>query len=245
MLQGDGLALRDIIGGSVNDPVRIPLGDARMLVPLDTSARVFCVGRNFGAHADEMGGERTEQPNFFVRLPSSFVANGDELAYPEGVGTYDFEGEIAFVLGIGGRAMDVATARAAIFGATLLMDGSVRSVQKSSLFLGKNFDGSGALGPCIVQLPPDLDLRQLRFTTALNGTQVQSGCLADTIYSPEALVSRLSAVLELRPGDVISTGTPSGVGAARNPPSWLVPGDEITVTCEAIGQLRNKVAAIF
>ena len=140
--------------------------------------------------------------------------------------------------------MNEAEARAAISGVTLLMDGSVRAAQANSLLLGKNYDRSGSLGPCIAPVSPGQDLNSLQVTTAIDGKKVQQGCLADTIFKPETLVSRLSEVLELRPGDIVSTGTPAGVGAGRTPPLWLVPGNEITVTCQLVGTLRNKVVMI-
>lgn len=229
----------DLAGGRAGE--RLLLADVVLLPPLGERARLFCVGRNYRDHATEMGGEAPAAPSIFQRSEDSVVGQAMPLRHPGISDCYDFEGEIAIVLRSGGWRMSAIDAESAIGGVTLVMDGSVRDFQAHSLLAGKNFRGSGAIGPWIVPIEACGALDALRVTTTLNGQNVQQGQLADLIWSPTALVVYLSAVLELRAGDIISTGTPAGVGAARRPPLWLRAGDHIEVTSPAIGSLFNTV----
>lgn len=220
---------------------RLSLTDVVLLPPLGERARLFCVGRNYRDHATEMGGEALAAPSIFQRSEDSVVGHAMPLRHPGISDNYDFEGEIAIVLRSGGWRLSAIDAESVIGGVTLVMDGSVRDFQAHSLLAGKNFRESGAIGPWIVPIEACGALDALRVATTLNGQSVQQGRLADLIWSPTALIAYLSAVLELRAGDIISTGTPAGVGATRRPPLWLRPGDRIEVASPAIGTLFNIV----
>ena len=161
------------------------------------------------------------------------------LDMPAASHQYDFEGEMAVVLRRGGRQLDRESAAACIGGITLLMDGSVRDFQQDSLFAGKNFARSGSLGPWIVAV--DAISPEFTIETLLNGSVVQQGRLQDLIFSVGELLSYLSAILERRPGDILSTGTPAGVGLGHTPPRWLKKGDRIEIRSPQIGSLVNRV----
>lgn len=227
----DGLSAPEAIAARAGPPA--PAGTV-VLPPLAPGARVFCVGRNYRAHAGEMGGPPPDRPSIFTRGPWSFVGDGQALERPAASADYDYEGEIAVVIGRTGGAVG---------GYTLVMDGSVRDYQRHSLFAGKNFARSGSIGPAIVTADEAGPPKRMTIVTRLNGETVQTGALADLIFPIDALIAYLSAVLPLAPGDVIATGTPAGVGSVRVPPRWLSPGDELEVSAPGLGVLRNRVSA--
>lgn len=206
--------------------------------------RYLCCGLNYAQHAKEGGREPPEDPSFFTRCPQSFVGHGEPIVRPWISGKFDYEGELAVVIGKPGRhiAMEDALDHVAFY--TLMMDGSIRDFQRlgTQWTLGKNFDLSGSLGPDLVtpnELPAGAS--GLRLITRLNGKVVQNDT-TDTMLFPVAdLIHRLSKAMTLLPGDVIATGTPSGVGYARTPPLFMKEGDICEVEIEAIGRLRNPV----
>ena len=203
---------------------------------------MFCVGRNYPAHAGEMHGETPPHPSVFTRDADSFVGHGHVLEAPTISSDFDFEGEIGVVIGVGGNNLRGAAAAHAIAGYTLVMDGSVRDYQQHSLFAGKNFFRSGGIGPWIVTADKIPEPESLVLETRVNGEVMQRGCLAELVFSVAALIEYISSILPLRAGDIIATGTPAGVGAARHPPRWLVPGDRIRISVEGIGILENVVS---
>jgi 2-keto-4-pentenoate hydratase/2-oxohepta-3-ene-1,7-dioic acid hydratase in catechol pathway len=211
-----------------------------------SSTRILCVGVNYADHAAEGKMEPPKFPNFFVRYPSSFVRHGEALQMPKLSTKYDFEGELVAVIGKAGRFISRDAALDYVSGYAIGMDGSVRDYQKrtSQFTLGKNFDRSGAIGPAIVpasNIPPGA--KGLSLKTRVNGAIMQDASTSDMIFDVAAVVSTLSEAMTLQPGDLILTGTPSGVGFARTPPIFLKPGDEVEIEIEKIGVLRNKVVA--
>ncbi len=213
-------------------------------VPLTPGATVYCIGINYRAHASEAGREPSGQPSLFIRRPASLVADGAAIEHPGPLsGQLDFEGELALVIGLPGRHIAPNAALRHVAAYTCLNDGSVRDFQKHSVTAGKNFERSGACGPWLVSADEVGDAGDLTLVTRLNGQEMQRASTSQLIHPIPDLVSYVSRFAELRPGDVISTGTPEGVGAARTPPVWLRPGDRIEVEISRIGTLGNPVRA--
>jgi 2-keto-4-pentenoate hydratase/2-oxohepta-3-ene-1,7-dioic acid hydratase in catechol pathway len=222
-----------------------PLADLRLLPPVPAPARIICVGVNYAEHAAESGrtGEPPGHPVLFSRFAASLVGHGSPIVRPSTSTHYDYEGELAVVIGRRTRHVRPAEALGAVAGYSCLMDGTLRDYQRhTSQFLpGKNFDRSGAWGPWIVTADEIDDPSALELTTTVSGEVLQSASTADMIHDVAHVVSYCSEFTTLEPGDVIATGTPAGVGFARTPPRWLVPGDEVRVTIDRIGALVNEV----
>ena len=223
---------------------RRPLGDVELRAPIPRPGKILCLGLNYAAHAKEGGNEVPEHPTVFVRVTTSLVAPGAPVVRPRVSEQLDYEVELVIV--IGARCHDVAEdqALAHVFGYTIMNDVSVRDYQRrtSQWTLGKNFDGSGPMGPAIVtadELPAGA--RGLGIRTRLNGELLQDGNTADMVFPVPRIVALLSQVMTLEPGDVIATGTPSGVGHARRPPLWMKPGDVVTCEIDGIGTLSNPI----
>lgn len=217
------------------------LADARLLPPVDAGTKIICLGLNYQEHAEEAGGEVADNPALFTKFPDALVGGGDELLRPPESPAFDFEGEIAVVIGRGGRRIERRDALAHVFGYTIMLDGSVRDYQAHSIAAGKNFWRSGALGPWIVTADEMPDPAELTLETRLNGAVVQSGAARCMIHDIPSAIAYISRWTPLAPGDVIATGTPAGVGAMRQPPLWMKAGDVIEVHVPAIGTLLNKV----
>jgi 2-keto-4-pentenoate hydratase/2-oxohepta-3-ene-1,7-dioic acid hydratase in catechol pathway len=213
-------------------------------LPLPEPARVFCIGRNYKGHVAEAGMKLPEQPSLFLRLAASLVAHGQALVRPRVSTDMDYEGELALVIGKPGRHIARAAALEHVFGYTIFNDGSVRDYQfKHSLTVGKNFARTGSAGPWIVTRDGVPDPAQLTLSTRLNGVEVQHTKTDDLIFDIPTIIGYISTFTPLEPGDIIATGTPEGVGFARQPPLWLKPGDAIEVEISSIGTLRNTVVA--
>ncbi len=211
--------------------------------PNDRSdARIFALGWAYAEHQAETGKEPPKFPNMFIRTPSSLVAHGQAVIKPMVSDTFDYEGEIALLVGKGGRHIPIEEAEAHIGGYSILMDGSVREWQKHSITAGKNFDKSGAFGPWVVPTADVPEPARLALATRLNGEQMQQAPFGDMVWNPAHLVHYISTFCELMPGDVISTGTPGGVGHKRNPQRFMQAGDTIEVEVEGLGVLCNVVA---
>ncbi|MEL7639566.1 MAG: fumarylacetoacetate hydrolase family protein [Solidesulfovibrio sp.] len=217
----------------------------RLLPLVPNPDKILCVGLNYVDHAIEIDPRMLpEHPVFFGRYASTLIAHDQPLVRPVVSDKLDYEGEVAVVIGIGGRNIPCASALAHVAGFALFNEGTIRDYQfrGSQWFLGKNFDGTGAFGPelCTVdELPPGA--KGLRLTTAVNGEVVQEACTSDMLFGIDALIATASEAMTLVPGDVIVTGTPSGVGFARLPPRFLRPGDVVEVELEGYGVLRNPV----
>ena len=219
----------------------VALDHVVLLQVIPDAARIICIGKNYRDHAVEMGGPVAENPVLFMRTVQSLVGHRQSIVCPSASHEYDFEGELAVVIGKGGRRIPVDKALSHVAGYTCFLDGSVRDFQKHSFTAGKNFDSSGACGPWLVPATEVPDPQNLMLTTRINGEVVQQDNTKNMIYSVAATISYISTFTHLEPGDVISTGTPAGVGAARKPPKWLKPGDKVEVEIERIGTLANTV----
>lgn len=221
------------------------LSDVTLLpaVP-DPLRKVLCVGLNYRAHvAESAGREVPEQPRIFARLADTIIAHGAPLWRPRNSTHFDYEGELAVVIGRAGRHIPAARAMAHVAAYTIFNDGSVRDYQKHSVTAGKNFPATGPLGPWLVTADAIPDPAALILETRVNGERRQRTSTGDMILSVPALIEYISAFTPLSPGDVIATGTPEGVAHARRPPPWLKPGDVVEVEISGIGTLRNPVVA--
>ncbi len=219
----------------------VPLAEVTLEAPIDPAAKLICVGVNYRDHASEIKADEATSPMIFTRFHDSIVAPGAPVVRPTVSDNFDFEGEIAIVIGLTARNIRRDEAMSYVGGYSCFMDGSIRDYQKHSVTAGKNFWRTGSLGPWFVpaaDFPADASL-----TTRLNGEIVQSSHASLMIFDISTIVEYLSRWLELRPGDVIATGTPGGVGARRTPPLWMKPGDRIEVEVEGVGTLANPVAA--
>jgi acylpyruvate hydrolase len=204
--------------------------------------RVLCFGVNYVEHALEGGRPPTTWPEVFVRGAESVCPPYGDLVKPNLTSRFDFEGELALVVGRGGRYIRAEDALDAIVGYTIMMDGSAREWQRagSQWTAGKNFDGTMPIGPEVVTTD-ELDASDVQLTTTLNGEVMQSASTAQMIFDIPQCIEFVSSFTTLHPGDVIATGTPGGVGFARTPPVWLTPGDLLEVSIEGLGAIANRV----
>ncbi|MGV7241481.1 fumarylacetoacetate hydrolase family protein [Caballeronia sp. M23-90] len=214
------------------------------LPPLRRPTKILCVGLNFKDHSKESNFEQPDYPTMFLRLNTSLVAHNAPIIRPRVSDSLDYEGEIAVVLGKGGRHIHREDALSHVAGYALFNDASVREYQFKTpqWTMGKNFDGTGAFGPDFVtadELPAGV--KGLRLETRLNGEVVQSASTDDMVFDVETLIVLLSEAVTLEAGDVIVSGTPSGVGWARNPKLLMRHGDVCEVSVEGIGTLRNEI----
>ncbi len=220
------------------------LTEAEFGPAVPSPARILCFGVNYLEHALEGGRPPTKWPELFVRGTDSVAAPYGELVRPALTSRFDFEGELGVVVGNGGRYIRAADALAAVAGYTIVNDGSAREWQRaaSQWTPGKNFDGTMPIGPEVVTAD-ELDASDLQLTTTLNGEVMQSARTSQMIFEIPRLIEYVSSFTTLRPGDVIATGTPGGVGFARTPPVWLQPGDLIEVAIDGLGRIANHVVA--
>jgi 2-keto-4-pentenoate hydratase/2-oxohepta-3-ene-1,7-dioic acid hydratase in catechol pathway len=211
----------------------------------DAAAKLLCVGVNYMPHIKEMGRERPERPVIFVRFGDSIVGHGRPLLAPRESEQFDYEGELAVVIGKRARRVGRQRALDYVAGYSCFNDGSVRDYQRHSpqFTPGKNFHASGAFGPWLVTTDEIPDPRKLTLTTRLNGTVMQHESVGELCFDVPQLIEYCSTWTQLLPGDVIVTGTPGGVGAGRKPPVWMKPGDSVEVEISGIGTLHNSVAA--
>jgi 2-keto-4-pentenoate hydratase/2-oxohepta-3-ene-1,7-dioic acid hydratase in catechol pathway len=221
-----------------------PLETLTLLPPVPDPGKVLCLGLNYAEHAAESGHEPPAHPAIFMRSRTSLVGHGGPLVRPRLSEQLDYEGELAVVIGRSARHVSEEDALDHVAGYAPFDDGSVREVQywTAQWTLGKNFDSTGGFGPALVtadEVPPGA--AGLRIRTRVDGETLQDGDTADMLFTVPRIVSLLSDVCTLEPGDVIITGTPSGVGKARTPPRWLRPGEVVEVEIEGLGVLRNRV----
>ena len=217
------------------------LADVKLLPVIPNPEKILCAGINYRSHAAETGRDLPKQPSMFIRLANTLTGQDGEMIRPSVSQHFDFEGELAVVIGRGGRHIPVDCALEHVAGYTCFVDGSVRDYQKFSVTSGKNFPGTGPLGPWLVTTDEIPDPTRLTLTTRLNGQQVQHSGTDLLIYSVPQIIAFCSDFTPLVPGDVIATGTPEGVGHRRNPPLWMKSGDVLEVEISGIGTLRNYV----
>ncbi len=219
----------------------VALDHVVLLQVIPDASRVICVGRNYRDHVTEMGNTLSAPPTIFLRTTQSLVGHRQSIVCPSASSQYDFEGELAVVIGRGGRRITPDRALSHVAGYTCFFDGSVRDYQKHSFTAGKNFDSSGSCGPWLVPAAEVPDPQNLQLITRLNGGIVQQANTSEMMLTVAEIIAYISIFTHLEPGDVIATGTPSGVGTARTPQLWLKPGDRIEVEVERIGVLANTV----
>ena len=206
--------------------------------------RILCLGLNYREHALEGGRAVPTWPDTFVRGHQTLIGPYANLVRPALSELFDYEGELGVVIGAGGRYIPASKAIDAIAGFTVLNDASVRDWQRAGTQWtpGKNFDGTMPIGPEVVT-PDEVDVSDLALTTELNGLTMQSARTSQMLVDVPSTVEFFSSFTTLRPGEVIATGTPGGVGFARHPPVWLQPDDVVEITIEGIGTIRNRVVA--
>ncbi|WP_238123042.1 MULTISPECIES: fumarylacetoacetate hydrolase family protein [unclassified Xanthobacter] len=231
----------EALAGSVPD---VAVDAVEFLPPLAHPNKIICVGLNYQGHMTETGRAPVDYPTLFSRWPDSHVGHGAPMIRPAVSQMFDFEGELAVVIGKAGWRVPAAQAMDHVLGYSCYNDGSIRDFQRhTTQFLpGKNFRASGAFGPWIVLADTVPDYRALTLTTRLNGQVVQQASLAQLIFDLPTLISYISTFTPLEPGDVIVSGTPDGVGAFRQPPLWMQAGDRVEVEVTGIGTLSNPIA---
>lgn len=226
---------------------QIPLAEARMLSPITGMEKVICIGTNYADHAREMGGAPPEIPVVFNKFPSTIIACGADVCLPPISQQVDFEAELVVVIGRAGKNIPRESAWQHVFGYCCGNDISARDWQKGKpggqWLLGKTFDTFAPLGPIIVTADEVPNPHSLRIELRLNGQTMQSSNTNQLIFPVDFLISHISQFVTLKPGDLIFTGTPAGVGAGRTPPLFLKPGDELEVEIEGLGVLKNRVVA--
>jgi acylpyruvate hydrolase len=221
----------------------IPLESVQLLSPVPDPSKIVCLGLNYRSHAEEAGLEAPSVPTFFAKWPNALAAPGADVPLPPYSQKVDYEAEVAFVIGRRCRDVPEAEAMEVVAGYTLLNDLSARDYQFKTPQWGpgKVFDGSAPCGPALVTPdeagPPDA----LEISLTLNGEQMQSASTADLIHSIPSVVAYLSQLMTLEPGDLVSTGTPAGVGSVRQPRVWLKPGDEVVVESPQLGRLATRL----
>ena len=218
--------------------------EVSFLPPVLKPNKILCIGVNYRKHVLEMGRDLPEHPWVFVRFADSFVGHDADMIRPNVSANYDFEGELAVVIGRNAHRVPAASAMDYVAGYCCLNDGSIRDYQRHSgqFTAGKNFLNSGSMGPWLVTKDDIADVDKLRLETRLNGELMQSSSTGDLIFDIPDLIEYCSTFTRLEPGDVIATGTPGGVGAARTPPVWMKAGDTIELSISRIGVLRNTIA---
>ncbi|MDR5761377.1 fumarylacetoacetate hydrolase family protein [Caballeronia sp. LZ035] len=222
----------------------VPLSAVRLLPPVGRDAKILCAGLNYRAHLVEMKRAFPEYPSIFVRFANSLVGHDEPVVRPFNSDCFDYEAELAVVIGKPARHVSVEDALEYVAGYTCMAENSVRDFQQHNTQAtpGKNFERSGALGPWIVTADEVPDPGRLVLTGRLNGEVVQRSGTDDLIFSVPQLIAYLSSFTTLDPGDVIATGTPEGVGMTRKPPRYLREGDVFEVDVSSIGTLANTVA---
>ncbi len=238
--QGALDTIRDFASGRKADAA---LDNVTLLPPVPDPQKIVCVGLNYAAHAAEGGREPPAYPALFPRYANTLVGHGQPIVRPKVSETLDYEGELAFVVGKTGRHIPKEKAYDHVAGYSCFNDGSIREWQRhTSQFLpGKNFVGTGGFGPWLITIDEVPDTRALTLITRLNGEEMQHTGVDDLIFDVPAMVAYISTFTELVPGDVVVTGTPSGVGAYRKPPVWMKNGDTVEVDISGVGVLSNPV----
>ncbi|HQZ05027.1 MAG TPA: fumarylacetoacetate hydrolase family protein [Burkholderiaceae bacterium] len=227
-----------------SNAARLPLAGIRYAPVVPRPGKIICLGLNYFDHAKEGGREKPDYPWFFLRGATSLIAHGEAGLRPRVSERFDYEAELAVVIGKKARHLMQANALDCVFGYSCFNDMSVRDYQKKTpqWTIGKNFDGTGALGPVLVsadQLSPGAT--GLRIQSRLNGKVMQDADTSDMIWGVAETIALLTECLTLEPGDVIAMGTPAGVGQARTPPVWMKHGDTIEIEIDGVGLLSNTI----
>jgi 2-keto-4-pentenoate hydratase/2-oxohepta-3-ene-1,7-dioic acid hydratase in catechol pathway len=224
---------------------RLPLSSVKLLAPIQRPPRIFAIGLNYQKHADESNMPVQKVPTVFMKLSGSVVGPDQPIVLPKISTQPDYEAEFAFVIGKPGYQIPASSAMDHVFGYTIVNDVSARDIQlaTSQWTLGKSFPSFCPLGPAIVTADEVPDPHTLAISLTIDGETLQSSNTNDLIFKIPALVAHLSSLTPLEAGDIVSTGTPEGVGLGRNPKRWLKPGETVTVTIQGLGSLTNPVVA--
>jgi 2-keto-4-pentenoate hydratase/2-oxohepta-3-ene-1,7-dioic acid hydratase in catechol pathway len=228
---------------SANTPTDLALEDVRLDPVIPNPGKVICVGINYVAHAEEAGRKVGQYPVIFQRFAETLLPHGAPLVRPTVSKEFDFEAELAVVIGKGGSHIAPENAMEHVAGYTCFNDASIRDWQfhTHQYGMGKTFRSTGALGPWMVTADEIADYRELQVRGILNGEQMQEGSLSELAFDIPHLISYVSQALDWNPGDILATGTPSGIGFKRTPPIFLQPGDVFEVVISQIGTLSNAV----
>lgn len=233
-------AVNDVASGKTGD---LSLDDVVLDPLIPDPPAIWCVGLNYVSHREETGSPVSKQPTFFLRIPASQVGHQQPMIRPKVSDKFDFEGELAVVIGTGGRHISEADALRHVAGYTCYNDGTIRDWQRhtSQFGPGKNFCATGGFGPWLTTADEVGDPYSQTLTTRLNGTIMQNTSINLMLFRIERLITYLSTMYPLRPGDVISTGTAGGVGFRRDPPVFLKSGDTVSVEITGVGTLINPI----
>ena len=219
----------------------LKLADVELLPVIPDPEKILCIGLNYASHVGEVGRELPKVPSVFSRLHNTLVPAGGNIVRPKASIAFDYEGELAVIIGERCRHVPRARALSVIAGYSCFIDASVRDFQKHSVTAGKNFPATGPLGPWMVTADVVQDPQRLELTTRLNGNVVQRDTTDHMIFDVATIIEYLSTVTWLEPGDIIATGTPDGVGLGRTPPLWMKGGDKVEVEISGIGTLNVNV----
>lgn len=252
LLEDAPSSVRGLIGAGALDAVAaaaadaepsVPLGEVALLPPVPNPQKIVCIGLNYADHAAEAGLEAPPVPTFFAKFANALVADGATVAIPPSTRRLDYEAEVAFVVGRAARAVDPADALGHVAGYTLLNDLSARDLQFQTpqWIPGKVFDGAAPCGPALVSADEVPDPAGIGIALDRNGERMQDSSTEHLIFGVAELVAHLSTLMTLVPGDIVSTGTPAGVGSTREPRVWLEPGDELVVSSPQLGDLRTMI----
>jgi 2-keto-4-pentenoate hydratase/2-oxohepta-3-ene-1,7-dioic acid hydratase in catechol pathway len=222
-----------------------PIAEVRLLAPLANPPRIFAIGLNYRDHAKESGMEIPTTPVVFFKLATAIVGPGDPIVLPVNSTQPDYEAELAFVIGHGGFRLSADEAMKHVYGYTIINDVSARDVQFSSTqwSMSKCFPTFCPMGPAIVTADEIADPHTLKIGLTIDGEVLQNSNTSGLVFRIPELIEYLSSITPLLPGDIVSTGTPPGVGLGRTPKRWLRPGETVTVTVEGLGSLINPVVA--
>jgi len=224
---------------------KIPLQEVRLHAPLANPPRIFAIGLNYRDHAKESGMEIPTTPVIFFKLPTAIIGPGEPIVLPKNSTQPDYEAEFAFVVGKGGYRIRASDWRKHVYGYTIVNDVSARDVQFASTqwSMSKCFPTFCPLGPAIVTADEIADPHALDISLSIDGEVLQHSNTRELVFKIPELIEYLSSITPLLPGDIVSTGTPPGVGLGRNPKRWLKPGETVTITIEGLGSLTNSVVA--
>ena len=222
-----------------------PLSEVKLLAPIPRPGKIICIGQNYLEHAKESAASAPPFPIVFAKYSNAVIAHGESIVIPRCVAKPDYEGELGVVIGKRGRYIPEGQALEYVAGYLPMNDVSARDWQNrtSQWMMGKTPDTFCPMGPALVTADEVPNPQNLRLRTGVSGEVLQEGYTANMIFTVAHLLADMSQVMTLEPGDVIATGTPSGVGFARTPPRWLRPGDVVRVEIDGIGALENPVAA--
>jgi 2-keto-4-pentenoate hydratase/2-oxohepta-3-ene-1,7-dioic acid hydratase in catechol pathway len=234
-----------LVAGNGAKATQYSLDKVKLLAPIPKPRKLICVGLNYRDHAAETNAEIPAVPTIFSKFATAVIAPGDNIVLPKVSKSPDYEAEFAFVIGKGGRRIAAADWPKHIFGYTIVNDVSARDYQRATTqwLMGKTFDTFAPMGPSIITADEIADPHALDIQLEINGERMQDSNTRELIFKIPDLIAFLSSVFTLEPGDIVSTGTPAGVGVARKPPRFLRPGDDVVVRIASIGELRNPVIA--